>query len=52
MSAKKSKPKPNDKEQSAQFIEKAEQVQSDNAQKVFDEAISKIITKKKLTKTP
>lgn len=43
---KKSKPKPDDKEQSAQFIEIAGQVQSDNPKEAFEEAMSKIIKKK------
>ena len=47
MSTRKSKPKPDNKEQSARFIEKAEQIQSDNAKQTFEEAISKIITKLK-----
>jgi len=50
MSARKSKPKPDDKEQSARFIEKAGQVQSDNAREAFDEALSKIVKKKKPSK--
>ncbi len=44
---KKSKPKPDDKEQSARFIETAGQVQSDNAQECFEEALDKIVKKKK-----
>ena len=47
MSAKKSKPPPDDKEQSARFIETAGQVQSENAQEAFEEAINKIAKKKK-----
>ncbi len=43
MGAKKSKPKPDDKEQSARFIETAGQVQSDNAQESFEEAINIIV---------
>ena len=50
MSAKKSKPKPDDKEQSARFIETAGQVQSDNPKEAFEEAINKIAKKKKLSK--
>jgi hypothetical protein len=48
MSAKKSKPKPDDKEQSARFIETAGQVQSDNAKEAFDEAMTKISQKRKI----
>jgi hypothetical protein len=50
MNAKKSKPKPDDKEQSARFIEAAEQVQSDNPKKAFEEAINKIAKKKRISK--
>ena len=47
MSAKKSKSKPDDKEQSAKFIETARQIQpKDNPQEAFEEALSKIIKKK------
>lgn len=49
MNAKKSKPKPDDKEQSVRFIETAEQVQSDNANEAFEEAINKIAKKKRIT---
>jgi hypothetical protein len=47
MGAKKIKPKPDDKEQSALFIETAEQIQSDNAKEAFDEAMNKIAKKKR-----
>ena len=50
MTPNKGKPKPDDKEQSARFIETAGQVQSDNPQKAFEEAINKIAKKKKLSK--
>ena len=46
MGANKNKPKPDDKEQSARFMETAGQVQSDNAKEAFEEAISKIAKKK------
>lgn len=46
MTPKKSKPKPDDQEQSARFIETAKQVQSENPQEAFEEAINKIMTKK------
>lgn len=49
MSTKKSKPKPDDKEQSVRFIETAGQVQSDDAQKAFEKAIGKIIKKGRKT---
>jgi len=47
MSAKNSKPKPDDNEQSARFIETAGQIQSDSAQEAFEDALGKIIKKKK-----
>ncbi|OGP69157.1 MAG: hypothetical protein A2Z73_00180 [Deltaproteobacteria bacterium RBG_13_60_28] len=47
MSPKKSKPKPDDKEQSARFIETAGQVQSDNPKEAFEEAMDKIAKKKR-----
>ncbi len=46
----KKKPEPDDKEQSARFIETAGQVQSDNAQEAFEEAIDKIIKGKQVSK--
>jgi hypothetical protein len=46
------KTKPDDKEQSARFIEKAEQVQSNNANEAFEEAISKIAKTKQKIKKP
>ena len=42
MTPRKSKPKPNDKEQSARFISTAGQIQSDNPQEAFEEAMNKI----------
>jgi hypothetical protein len=50
MSAKKSKPPPDDKEQSARFIETAGQVQSDNPKQSFEEALSKIVKGKNPSK--
>jgi hypothetical protein len=46
MSQRKKKPDPDGKEQSARFIEVAGQVQSDDAQEMFEKAIGKIINKK------
>lgn len=46
MRSKKPKASPDDKEQSARFIEKAEQIQSENAKKAFEEAMGKIAKKK------
>ncbi len=51
MSARKSKPKPDDKEQSVRFIETAKQIQSDDAKETFEEAIVKIVKKKRVTKS-
>jgi hypothetical protein len=50
MNPKKSKPKPDDKEQSARFIETAGQVQTDNPKEAFEEAMSKIAKKKSFPK--
>ena len=50
MNSKKSKPKPDDKEESARFIETAGQIQSDNPKEAFEEAMNKIIKKKRVTK--
>ncbi|MGB8993105.1 MAG: hypothetical protein WCD80_13710 [Desulfobaccales bacterium] len=51
MSVKKSKPEPDDKEQFARFIEAAGQIESDNPQEAFEEAIRKIAKKKRRPKT-
>lgn len=51
MNSLKSKPKPDDKEQSARFIETAGQVQSDNPKEAFEEALSKIVKKKPVSKS-
>ena len=51
MNPKKSKANPDDKEQSARFIETAGQIQSENAQEAFEDAMKKIAntkTKRKL----
>jgi hypothetical protein len=50
MSTKKNKPKPDDKEQSARFTEIAGQIQSDNPKEAFEEALAKIVKKKKVSK--
>jgi hypothetical protein len=47
MIATKNQPKPDDKEQSARFIETSEQVQSDNPKEAFEEALDKIAKKKR-----
>jgi hypothetical protein len=46
MSAKNSKPKPDDKEQSARFIETAKQIENPDAIKYFKEALGNIVKKK------
>jgi hypothetical protein len=50
MTPRKSKSKPDDKEQSARFLETAGQVQSDNPKEAFEEALSKIVKGKKPSK--
>jgi UDP-N-acetyl-D-mannosaminuronate dehydrogenase len=45
--SRKKKPKPDDKEQSTRFIEIAGQIQSDNPEEAFEEAMDKIAKKKK-----
>lgn len=47
---KKKQSKPDNKEQSARFIETAGQVQSDNAQEAFGKALDKIVKKKRINK--
>lgn len=42
----KKRPEPDDKEQSARFLEKAGQVQSDDATEAFEAALNKIVEKK------
>ena len=51
MSPRKNKPNPDDKEQSARFIETAGQVQSDNPKEAFEEAMGKIAKKKRSSQT-
>jgi hypothetical protein len=48
MSPKKSKPKPDDKEQSARFIETAERIECEDAKEAFDEAMTKIAQKRNI----
>jgi len=48
MSARKRKPEPDDKEQSARFIKKAKEIQGKGAEEAFDEALGMIAKKKKL----
>lgn len=45
------KPEPDDKKQSAQFIKIAGQIQSDDAKEAFEEALTKIVKKKRISKT-
>lgn len=47
MSAEKSKPEPDDKEQSARFIETAKRLGADKGKEAFEKAIGKIVKKKK-----
>ncbi|MGO9619815.1 MAG: hypothetical protein ACLPT6_00225 [Desulfobaccales bacterium] len=49
MNAKKSKPEPDDKEQYARFIEAAKRIDNPDAKKAFEEALSKIIKKRRQT---
>jgi hypothetical protein len=51
MNPKKSKPKPDDKEQFARFIETAKQIDNPDAKEAFEEAINKIAKKRKITKS-
>jgi hypothetical protein len=50
MSAKKSKPEPDDKEQFARFIETAKSIENPDAKKAFEGALDKIIKKKRTSK--
>lgn len=47
MLPKKIKPKPDNKEQSARFIETAEQIQSDNPKEAFEKTMNKIAKNKR-----
>jgi hypothetical protein len=51
MSTKKSKPIPDDKEQSARFIEAAKRIDNPDAKAAFEEAMGKIVKKKKVSKS-
>lgn len=46
MTPRKPKPKPDDKEQSARFIEKAEEIKCEKDQQAFEKALEKIAKKK------
>ncbi len=48
--SRKKRPEPDDKEQFARFVEKAKEIQRDDAKEVFEEAFGKIIRKKPLSK--
>ena len=50
--SRKKQPEPDDKEQFARFIEKAKEIQRDDAKAAFEEAISKIAKKKQVSKKP
>lgn len=47
----KKRPEPDDKEQSARFIETAKRLGADKGKEAFEEAIVKIIKKKRISKT-
>ena len=52
MSTKKSKPEPDDKEQFARFIEAAKRIDNPDAKEAFEEALAKIVKKKRTPKNP
>lgn len=47
----KKRPKPDDKEQSARFIETAKRLGADKSKEAFERAIDKIVKKKRVSKT-
>lgn len=47
----KKKPQPDDQEQFARFVKKAKEIQKENADEVFEEAVKTIIKKKKIKKS-
>jgi len=47
----KNKPEPDDKEQFVRFIEKAKEIQRDDAQEAFNEALTNIVKKGKVIKS-
>jgi hypothetical protein len=51
MSAKKSKPEPDDKEQFARFVDAAGEIDNPDAKEAFEEAMDKIVKKKRAPKT-
>jgi len=48
--SRKKRPEPDDKEQFARFVEKAKEIQREDAKEAFEEALSKIVKKKKKNK--
>jgi hypothetical protein len=48
--SRKKRPEPDDKEQSARFIETAKRLGADKGKEAFEEAISKIVKKKRVSK--
>jgi arylamine N-acetyltransferase len=50
--SRKKRPKPDDKEQSARFVETAGQIQSDNPREAFEDALNKIVKKIRKTINP
>jgi hypothetical protein len=49
--SRKKQPEPNDKEQFARFVEKAKEIQRDDAKEAFEVALDKIIKKNPRAKT-
>lgn len=47
----KKRPEPDNKEQSARFIETAKRLGADKGKEAFEEAIGKIVKKKRVSKT-
>lgn len=46
----KKRPKPDDKEQFTRFVEKAKEIQRDDAKEAFEGALDKIVKKKRVSK--
>lgn len=51
MTPRKSKPPPDDKEQFARFIEVTKRIDNPDAKEAFEEALAKIVKKKRTSKT-
>jgi peptide subunit release factor 1 (eRF1) len=50
--SRKKRPEPDDKEQAARFIKKAKEIQREDAENAFNEAVDIIIKKKRASKLP